>query len=347
MIPIQNLYYIFCYAWRKLEQGNVIDVGEVFSPELADLFAKVLLGGVRHIIRRGMDRGYVSSEETVDILRGRIRIYDTLRFVARHSNQLVCEFDDLSHNIPTNQVLKSTIRRLINTTGIDADNAHQLRLLLKSFDLVSEPRLSRQIFRQIRIHRNNQFYDFLISICELIYDATFPEPDGKTYRFSDVLRDEKKMPLVFQDFIRNFYSIEQNDYEVTPLQMRWDATSESDDELRLLPTMTTDIHLKNDKCRIIIDTKYYKEALQEHYGKRSINSGNLYQLFSYLKNSEALSPAYANSEGILLYPAVGEKIDFRASFQGHPIRIVTVNLDQPWEKIRTDLLSVLMQPTNP
>ena len=156
------------------------------------------------------------------------------------------------------------------------------------------------------------------------------------------------MPLVFQDFVRNFYSIEQNDYEVTPLKMRWDAKTQNDDELRLLPTMTTDVHLKNDKRRIIIDTKYYKEALQEHYGKRSVNSENLYQLFSYVKNSEALSSAYANSEGILLYPAVGEKIDFRAIFQGHSIRVVTINLDQPWHKIRTDLLSFLQsgQPKN-
>ena len=131
MIPIQNLYFIFCYAWKKLEEGNIIDVGDVNSPELANLFAKVLLGGVRHIIRRGVDRGYVATEELLDVLRGRIRIHDSFRSMSRHSMHLVCQFDDLSHDIPTNQVLKSTIRRLINTTGIDADNAHQLRLLLK------------------------------------------------------------------------------------------------------------------------------------------------------------------------------------------------------------------------
>src|SRR5262249_22378679 len=41
-IPIQNIYYMFCYAWSKFASSNVIEVGSVDSPELVDLFAKVL-----------------------------------------------------------------------------------------------------------------------------------------------------------------------------------------------------------------------------------------------------------------------------------------------------------------
>ena len=32
LIPIKNLWFIFLYAWRRLEEGKVIDVGEVDSP---------------------------------------------------------------------------------------------------------------------------------------------------------------------------------------------------------------------------------------------------------------------------------------------------------------------------
>ena len=53
-IPIENLDYLFCYAWNRLDEGRVVDVGRVESPELVDLFAKVLLGGVEHVLRRGI-----------------------------------------------------------------------------------------------------------------------------------------------------------------------------------------------------------------------------------------------------------------------------------------------------
>jgi 5-methylcytosine-specific restriction enzyme subunit McrC len=340
LIPIQNLWFIFLYAWRRLEEGKVIDVGEVDSPELADLFAKVLIGGLKHIFRRGIDRGYIPITEDLSVLRGRIRVYESMRQSIQRSPRLVCEYDELSHDVLNNRIVKATIRRLIGTAGLEKDNAHQLRVLLKSFGAISELRLSRHTFRQVQIHRNNAFYSFLISICELIYDSTLPEGNGESYRFSDIIRDEVKMRMVFQEFVRNFFDVE-SDFTVRPLTLRWDATSDNEEDLKLLPTMTTDIHLAKGDRRIIVDTKYYKEALQEHFGKQSIHSEHLYQIFSYLKNAEPLDRAYLNAEGILLYPATNEKLPFKAQIQGHVVRVCSINLDQPWQKIRNDLLAIL------
>jgi 5-methylcytosine-specific restriction enzyme subunit McrC len=339
-IPIQNIYYLFCYAWNRLEEGEVIDVGGVDSPEIVDLFAKVLIGGLKHLIRRGIDRGYRPVEEELPILRGRVNFKGCLRLILRRAPRLLCEFDELHPNILTNQILKATISRLVKVETIDKELAHELRMLSKSLYNVSEPPLSKQLFRQVQIYRNNAFYDFLINICELIHEATLPGGDGDHYVFSDILRDEKKMALVFQDFVRNFLRLEQAQYRVTPLQMRWDAVGD-EDQLQMLPLIRTDIHLENAERQIIIDTKYYLDALQHYHGKSSLRSENLYQLFSYLKNAEAVGGPYRNAEGILLYPAVGEKISFSAHIQGHRMRVNTLNLDQPWQKIRSDLLATI------
>jgi 5-methylcytosine-specific restriction enzyme subunit McrC len=177
-IPIQNLYFIFCYAWRRLEESKIVDVEEVSSPELVDLFAKVLIGGMRHLIRRGIDRGYIPVTEDLSTIRGRIYISESMKQSVSRTPRLVCEYDELSHDILINQILKATILRLIETVGIDDANAHQLRMLLKSFRAVRATRLSKHAFRQVQVHRNNAFYSFLISICELIYDATLPEGRG-------------------------------------------------------------------------------------------------------------------------------------------------------------------------
>ena len=56
-IPIRNIYYLLCYAWNRLDEGAIVDVSGVDTTELADLFATVLIGGVHHLTRRGLDQG--------------------------------------------------------------------------------------------------------------------------------------------------------------------------------------------------------------------------------------------------------------------------------------------------
>src|SRR5689334_4123821 len=58
-IPIQNIYYLLCYAWNRLDEKDIVDVSSLMSTQLVDLFAKVLISGTHHLVRRGFDRGYL------------------------------------------------------------------------------------------------------------------------------------------------------------------------------------------------------------------------------------------------------------------------------------------------
>ena len=55
-IPIQNIYFLLCYAWNQLEEKDVVEINPEDSTALQDLFARVLAGGVQYLIRRGFDR---------------------------------------------------------------------------------------------------------------------------------------------------------------------------------------------------------------------------------------------------------------------------------------------------
>ena len=340
-IPIQNLYYLFCYAWNRMKEGGVIDVGGVERPDPVDLFAKVLVDGTRHLLRLGIERSYQPTKEELSALRGRIGLHESIPLIAGHVPRLVCEFDELNHDTVANRILKATMTRLANTTGVDVALAHQLRLLRKRFNEVSDLQLSREHFRQVKIHRNNAFYRFLINICELVLDATLPDGRGGRYRFLDILRDEKRMALVFQAFVRNFYRIEQKKFMVKSLSVKWDIQNGTEASLYLLPKMVTDIHLIGPERRLIIDTKYSSKLFQVYYDKNSFRSEHLSQLFTYVKNAEALGQAYRNVEGMLLYPAVGQAIDEWFETQGHLMRVATINLDQRWPRIHADLLQLL------
>ncbi len=50
--------------------------------------------------------------------------------------------------------------------------------------------------------------------------------------------------------------------------------------------MQTDIMLSHAGRTLIIDAKYYEHSLQQLYDSYSVHSGNLYQIFTYVKNKE-------------------------------------------------------------
>lgn len=77
-----------------------------------------------------------------------------------------------------------------------------------------------------------------------------------------------------------------------------------------------------------------------YYGTDKIHSANLYQLYAYLRNAQQ-KPKWANSEGMLLYPAGGTEFNYTFEIDGHPIRVASVNLDGSWKDIHDRLVGLL------
>jgi 5-methylcytosine-specific restriction enzyme subunit McrC len=107
-----------------------------------------------------------------------------------------------------------------------------------------------------------------------------------------------------------------------------------------LPEMRTDICLISQSRKIILDCKYYPDAFQSHWGKPSLHSDHLYQLFAYLKNKEQ-DQNWEKCEGILLYPTVQQELDLRYEIHGHNLRVRTVNLNQNWKSLAKELKSII------
>jgi 5-methylcytosine-specific restriction enzyme subunit McrC len=196
------------------------------------------------------------------------------------------------------------------------------------------------MFNQIRLHRNNYHYDFILKVCQIVNENLFIDESKGNYKFKDFTREEKAMARLFEAFVRNFYKVE-TDFSVSSDSIKWQFESDNAEDLDMLPAMLTDITLQGKNKKIIIDTKYYKEAFQTRYDKQKINSSNLYQLFSYLKNQEMDSEITLNCEGILLYPSIQNDFVHSFKYENHKIRIMAINLNQDWQKIRTDLLKIV------
>lgn len=345
MIPIENIYYLYCYAWDRFEEAQAIPLGAEKSPDLPNLLGRVLLHGARMLLRRGLDRNYQDCTDEIATVRGRIELGASLRLQARSIRRLVCEFDELSHDLLHNQIIKASLRRLARARTIEPALALDLIRTAQRMPDVSDIWLERSAFARVQLHRNNAYYDLILKVAELAFDCLLPNDQGSGFAFHDVLRDERKMALVFQHFVRNFYSAEQSDLAVLPLAINWDAEAVATTGAGRLPNMVTDIYLKGTGRRLIIDTKYYADALQRRYESDSFRSGNLYQLFAYLKNAAA-DPLFVGCEGMLLYPMNGTALHETYRIQGHPITVATINLAQPWPAIANDLLSLIKSVAN-
>jgi 5-methylcytosine-specific restriction enzyme subunit McrC len=202
--------------------------------------------------------------------------------------------------------------------------------------------VNASLFRRIQLHRNNGFYAFLLRICELVHLSLLPDRSGEGPSwFRDLLSDEEYMAAVFEEFIRNFYSLKQSQFTVGRTQPKWSATAAQPSDLRFLPTMNTDVTLSSARCTIIIDAKYYRAALQTNYGSKTVHSSNLYQLLAYLRGSNQKVTAGQSIEGILVYPVGEQSVDLRYTIDGYPVRIYTLNLGQPWYGIEADLLELV------
>jgi 5-methylcytosine-specific restriction enzyme subunit McrC len=337
-IPIQNIYYLLCYAWDKLEEKDVVAVEAIDSTTLADLFARVLINGTNHLIKRGFDRGYITQNEWTSRLRGRICFQEAICRSARVTGKLPCSFDELSYNVLHNQILKATMRRLMRTQGLATGCSEGLHQLCRLFSDIQDVELTNRLFGQIQLYRNNQFYDFLLKVCELIHRNLLVSEKSGTSKFMDFVQDKRQMAILFENFVRTFYRV-HTDYRVKREDIYWRWIAADKVSEGLLPKMQTDISLTSSTRKIIIDCKFTPEATQKHYEAETLRSLHVYQINAYMDNLEG--QLADTCEMMLLYPTVDSPLSADYTHNKHKIRIRTINLDQSWQAIHQDMLALV------
>lgn len=342
MIPIQNLYYLLCYAWNRLpERAELLATEAAAFHRPLELLTRVLLTATRRQLRQGLPVAYTERTEELPELRGRVQLAPTLGRDLLRRGRVVCQFDELGPDTLLARLLLGTLQQLSRTRSLPAGLRHEVRVVTRHFPAaVTAAAPTAALLRAVRRLRPAGQLGFLLSICELIHQSALPSPDaaGAT-RFRDFRRDEALMARIFEQFVRNFYRLEQRRFRVLSETIQWQAQADAPDTLGLLPTMITDTSLESPERKIILDTKYYAAALRPRYNQQKLISPHLYQLYAYLQNQSG-APGQ-QLEGILLYPAAAQALDVRYSLGGHPVRIVTLDLNQPWPQIADSLLRLI------
>ena len=335
MIPIQNVYYMLSYAFQVLNEQGYKNIATEQFHNTAELMAAILEKSIAVQLKRGLGKEYIPQTEALSSLRGKIDIAESIKTQSMLRKQLICTYDEFSVNSTMNRIIKSTVELLLRS-NISKQRKKNLRKLMVYFGEVDFIDL-HTVNWNVQYNRNNQTYRMLISICYLVVKGLLQtQSDGST-KLMDFL-DEQRMCRLYEKFILEYYRKEyKNQITANASQIPWQLDNE---ENSMLPVMQSDIMLRCDDRVLIIDAKYYEHSTQVQFDKHTLHSGNLYQIFTYVKNKEyELRDRDHKVSGMLLYAKTDEEIypDNVYQMHGNQITVRTLDLNQPFAEIAGQL----------
>jgi 5-methylcytosine-specific restriction enzyme subunit McrC len=347
-IPIRNLWHMLLYAWNEvpLKQEWALEAVEQ-APTLDALLASILMKLIRQRLRIGLGYDYVEKKQSLSGVRGRINFAESLKNRSIERGQMICEFQGYSANSLKNQVIRSTLARLVQVGQFGPETAavkelqRKLRHLLRDLDGIDFIELTPELVRRQSLARNDHDYRLMLAICDLIFQRTMPNGPGADEIVPVLDREQLVLYNVYERFVANFYRFHLKGWEVSA-QKRLDWHAHNPNER--LPSMVPDLVLQETSSdrMLIIDTKFTAHSLVENpWGKPVYDSSHLYQVYAYLKSQEHLSEAHRNAVGILLDPAVQARLSERIELHDHIMRIESIDLAAPWQEVERQLLEVI------
>lgn len=347
-IPIRNLWHILLYAWNEAPLTNHWSLQDAESaPTLDALLASILAKLIQQRMRIGLGRSYVNQSESIQGIRGRINFAESLRGHAFERGEAYCEFQQYSANAPKNQIIRSTLARLVQMGNFGADPSqakrlrHDLRLLVRALDGIDLIELKLDFVRRQQLGRNDNDYRLMLAICELILQRQMPLEATGGHILPTVDWDALILHNIYERFVANFYRMHLKGFTVkAQSRLSWHAKADNP----YLPYMQPDLILQENQTGkiIVLDTKFTaKSLLENEWGKEIFDSSHLYQLYTYLSSQQHLSSQHQKASGILLYPAVNKKLSERIELESHLIQIECVDLSAPWQAIEAHLLSLI------
>ena len=288
------------YAFQVLKQTNYEDIASEEFGQIEDLFAAILAKGISQQLKQGLYREYVTQNEVLPMMRGKLDIQGTMRQKIQQRQVLVCEFDKLSENNIFNQILKTTAMILIPMRSVDKKRRKLLKKAMLFFENVDTVEPSAIRWNMLRFQRNNKNYQMLLNICYFVLKGLLQTTEDGNYRMASFL--DEHMARLFERFVLEYYRCHHSrQFIVSASRIMWNLGENAKESvvegtIKFLPVMQTDIMLQEQKTDriLIIDTKYYTHMMQNHFHKETFHSNNLYQIFAYVKNQDTKNSGHVS-----------------------------------------------------
>ncbi len=283
-------------AYRGLRRAANLPAGAIRTLRgfpMLEAFVRLFLDNVGVLVRGGLGRQYVTTQENLPFLRGRIAFRDHLRENQIDRSRFYVEHDELSTNRPANRLIRTTLDRLRPIVRNER-NRRLLADLEPAFSAVPPTRDPRADWRSHSIDRSMRHYGRVMQWVELfLFNRGLATWSGRHVNQSLLFPMEE----VYEDFVTDCFRRYQAEFQVVAQAPRKHMASIGG---KRVFAMKPDISLRKppNTIRFILDAKW------KHIGKggaspiHDVTNSDVYQLYTYGKRYQCRAVA-------LVYPRSG------------------------------------------
>ena len=140
--------------------------------DLSHLLAYLYISELFKAVKRGVYRGYRSKTENIKHLKGRLLVSGHIRKNAYMPVNAFCEYDELTPNVPLNQILKAALKVIFPYVQ-NSTLKTQTWMIYEMFDEVDDiHRFTTSIVGNIQINRQNQHYEAVLQLALAILQSS-------------------------------------------------------------------------------------------------------------------------------------------------------------------------------
>lgn len=338
MVNVKNIYYMFSYVYQKLSHIGYGRIKVEQYDNIQNLMAEILSKAISTQLKEGLTKDYEEVELISGVPRGKVDFSSSIKHHTFSQHKVACKYGLYSENIIFNQILKTTLVKLITSKDVIDVQKKKLKKLMIYFGDVKQIDIQSIDWKTLGYYPNNQSYKLLMNICYLIIKGLLLTTDDGTQKLAQFI-DENQMYKLFEKFVLCYFKKEFPNLSVSTNYIKW---STDDGYIEFLPTMKTDIVLEFEERFLIIDTKYYSKSMQTNRfnNKETMISNHLYQIFTYVKNMGA--DVNGKVSGMLLYAKTDAEVIPNNSYRlsGNKITIKSLDLNVDWEELSGQLNSI-------
>lgn len=159
---------------------------------LLDIFIHDFCQQLSQQLVQGALRQYISREENLGVLRGKLLTHMQFRHNLAHKERLFCQYDELSEDIFINQAIKFTLRLLLPRTR-SPQVKNEVTQLLFAFDEVTDKQIEAKAIDQLSLNRNEKRYEEILRLCSIFIQALNPGTGAGDQRVFSLMFDMNQL----------------------------------------------------------------------------------------------------------------------------------------------------------
>ena len=342
-IPIANIWLLMLYA----SDFNLKDTRQAIELLTTQHDVDALLGWFIHDLEHYLQQaqiGYVAKQQALAHIRGKVDLKKTYQQQSLMQGKIYCTYSEVSFNHAAHQSLYLALETLLQQHIAFKSQILRCQRYLQHMG-VTQPRVLKLELGQIPVqHKKLQQ---LLVLAQLLLQFKLPSTDHGRTMWQQPKSDALHwLRLLFEKAMAGFYKkyLDRSWQVFHGAVLKWPA----DAQHAALPHMQTDIILKQSTGRcILIDTKFTQVFCQGYYRKRDLlKSPHLYQLYTYLRSQEYQGSRFQFTQGMLIYPSLGQDVDINIQLQHYPVGFYTVDLSLDRMQIEQQLLAFITASTH-